>query len=470
MWDAVVSWNRWAVSWAGNGVPTATWRYPQLLPINLSLTYVFIGTTEVQLFAKAAAAVFPVASLLLLGDLAVRRRSAGYLVALVALGVFNFLTLEWLLVEGYADLPVAFMVLASIYLLELAQESKVRRERAIWTGLAVAIAVGAALTKQGGLLWALGFPIMAALNWRDIDCADGPGRPEAWKVASVCAGIILMAAAPWYVFKQVQFQNGTDQTEQVYVEQANGGRTFGQRAKHVHAKLVEATSNVAVNLLLPLALLGAVAVRRWRRPAILYAVPYAALCVGLTSYDLRNLSPLWPVLFTAGGAGWAEWLGPKRFTACLPRLPGPWSAVLGAVVALVLATEMLGENVKEGRLRWVQMVHQRKLGGERLSSELYAYVERNGLKGRILTNFQLLHFMPDMASAYHYDDLLHPETVQQSIEDISIRYLLVPVKAGILFEASIRKDIDSRLEQGTLRLIFEADGHQFIEKAQAAVP
>jgi hypothetical protein len=362
------------------------------------------------------------------------------------------------------------MVLASIYLLELAQEAKDRRERAIWIGMAVVVAGGAAVTKQGGLLWALVFPILAALDWRDSACSDASVRPKAWVVALACTGIILITVAPWYVFKQVQFQRGTDGTEQVYVEQANGGRTYEQRAKHVHAELVEATSPVAVNLILPLALLGAIASRRWRRPVLLFAIPYTAICVGLTSYDLRNLSPLWPVLLTAGGAGWAELLGSKRFSASLSRLPGPWSPVLGAVLALMLATVMLGERVNEGRLRRVQMTLQRKLGGERLSSELYDYVDKNGLKGRILTNLQPLRFMPGMATAYLYDDLLHLETVQRSLDDTAVRYLLVPVNAGVLFDASIRKDLDSRLEQGTLRIIFEADGHQFIEKVKAAPP
>ncbi len=46
-WDAVVSWNRWAVEWAANRPPQLTSYYPQLLPSNISLSYVFMQTSDV---------------------------------------------------------------------------------------------------------------------------------------------------------------------------------------------------------------------------------------------------------------------------------------------------------------------------------------------------------------------------------------------------------------------------------------
>jgi len=69
-WDAVVSWNRWAVDWAANRLPYATSIYPQLLPTNLSLSYVFMQSSEVWVFAKAFQFLFCLMLLLAMLDLA----------------------------------------------------------------------------------------------------------------------------------------------------------------------------------------------------------------------------------------------------------------------------------------------------------------------------------------------------------------------------------------------------------------
>lgn len=49
-WDAVVSWNQWAISWALNEFPHGTYNYPQLLPISESISYVLMDSTGIQFF------------------------------------------------------------------------------------------------------------------------------------------------------------------------------------------------------------------------------------------------------------------------------------------------------------------------------------------------------------------------------------------------------------------------------------
>ena len=62
--DAIDSWNQWAIQWARNQIPKLTYHYPQLIPANWSLTYVFMQTTRVELFAKLLMPLFVLGILL----------------------------------------------------------------------------------------------------------------------------------------------------------------------------------------------------------------------------------------------------------------------------------------------------------------------------------------------------------------------------------------------------------------------
>ena len=53
-WDAVVSWNRWATEWATGRIPTDSRFYPQLIPVNWSITYILQGDTLSSFSPKAS--------------------------------------------------------------------------------------------------------------------------------------------------------------------------------------------------------------------------------------------------------------------------------------------------------------------------------------------------------------------------------------------------------------------------------
>ena len=123
-WDAVISWNRWAMDWAANGLPHRTAEYPQLLPTNLSLTYVFIQDSLIWFFAKGLMSLFCLFLLLAMLDLGRATGRTGYFWGvpiayglLVAVLRFRFLS------SGYGDVPVAFMAFAGVYALLLAQSA-----------------------------------------------------------------------------------------------------------------------------------------------------------------------------------------------------------------------------------------------------------------------------------------------------------------------------------------------------------
>jgi hypothetical protein len=85
-WDAVVSWNQWAIAWAASQVPMYTRFYPQLIPANWSITYVLLGTTEIQFFAKSIMPLFALLMLLGLFNLSLQTRNYYFLISIVLLG------------------------------------------------------------------------------------------------------------------------------------------------------------------------------------------------------------------------------------------------------------------------------------------------------------------------------------------------------------------------------------------------
>lgn len=76
-WDAIMSWNRWAVEWTGGSLPLDLGTYPQLGPASWAWIYILQGTSAVQLFAKTLMPFFFLFILLLQLDQARRLRSYG---------------------------------------------------------------------------------------------------------------------------------------------------------------------------------------------------------------------------------------------------------------------------------------------------------------------------------------------------------------------------------------------------------
>ncbi|MFH0996859.1 MAG: hypothetical protein V1844_15395 [Pseudomonadota bacterium] len=62
-WDAVVSWSRWAVDWYEGHWPVETYGYPQLVPVMWSVTYLWLGSDQIEIFSRAMMGLFPIAIL-----------------------------------------------------------------------------------------------------------------------------------------------------------------------------------------------------------------------------------------------------------------------------------------------------------------------------------------------------------------------------------------------------------------------
>ena len=213
-WDAVVSWNRWAVDWAANRLPYATSIYPQLLPTNLSLSYVFMQSSEVWIFAKAFQFLFCLMLLLAMLDLARVEGQFGYVPGVViTYGLLVALLRFRMLSSGYADVPLAFFALA----LGLRADAGTKHDRSAPAGEVFA---------RWARCWLPGRPDQAdrALHRRDLSRlglavrsrAPVPmGGDMAWlrrhlpALVRMCS-IMGLLVLPWYLYKFFDFRAGCD--------------------------------------------------------------------------------------------------------------------------------------------------------------------------------------------------------------------------------------------------------------------
>lgn len=145
-WDAVVSWNRWAMELSQNRYNPMNAAYPVLLPGVWSLTYEALGTTEIWYFARATLPLLALGVFALIAHVGVRRGLVGYL-ALFVPAYFAFFS-KVPLYSGYMDQPSAILGMAAMILVFLALSTANKSERNEYLWLAVIGAALAVLTKQ----------------------------------------------------------------------------------------------------------------------------------------------------------------------------------------------------------------------------------------------------------------------------------------------------------------------------------
>jgi hypothetical protein len=79
--DAVKSWNPWSLLWVRGYYPITY--YGQLIPINYSITYIFMQNSQIQFFAAGFMPLFAIFVLLTFIDLSLEYKNVGFLLALL---------------------------------------------------------------------------------------------------------------------------------------------------------------------------------------------------------------------------------------------------------------------------------------------------------------------------------------------------------------------------------------------------
>ena len=390
--DAVLSWNRWALSWAADEAPERTVMYPQLVPSLYAVVYLLTGDPTLQVLSKPVAIAFPALILVTCAAQAERGRliTAG-VATVVTLGLMFLLRKAF--VNGDADVPAATLVLVAIAFALTARDTAdpsdaaLQRQR-VWLG-AVAAAT-AAVTKQAGLLVAVVYPALILILF-----PSHRGR----RLAAQSAGLIVVLALPWYAYSLLMLYLGEERSNLGYlVYDLHAGRSITERLAHA-ANLLG--GYLRLWLLAVFGLLCAVGVfvshARW--PILFIVLPYTLLWGCFWSYAERNLYPALPV--AAFLAGWTlDDLARRVLPAAqarLDRLRG-WAPAcgipLGACLALAVLAIGLGALVSDSEIRAANDAGRARIGDEDINRALLEHFRPKGFPGTLITNYGLAPYVP----------------------------------------------------------------------------
>jgi hypothetical protein len=437
-WDDVVSWNRWAVDWYRGGLPVHTWHYPQLLPANWSITYMFIGDERIQFFARGLMPFFGIATVVAIAGLA-RGADAFFFLMAAAIGG-QFLRSSNQVTAGLADVPTAFfaaMAIAELMGVRSAAGVELTR-RAV---LGAVFAAAAALTKQAGLYLAAVYPILVLVLAR-----ESAGR---LRMLALLYGLIVVLALPWYAFKEIEIRGGRDTSEVSYVtHDIHRGAAPTERLARALTLVNRRLRSPAVLVVVAALWLVGFADRATRWLSGLVTLPYALIWALWFSYDRRNLTLALVPCGIGCAAGLTRLLRGRLRRMITWRVPAavrsvarvPGRAVLfGAGVALV----GLGFAIPDSALRERQDRLQRRIGDPELDQALYRYQAQIGIRGRILTSYGLLAYLPGLDSCYmhsHLDDLAE---FRVAAADPRVSHLLVPRSVAPLIGAEFERGLRS---------------------------
>lgn len=447
-WDAVVSWNKWALVWADGIIPLVTRNYPQLVPANYSLSYVFMGNTSIQFFSKFL--VLPMAFLILsmLFDLGVQTKKNGFFIGAIITYLLLKKFLEPELTNGYVDGTMAFFSLLPVYTLVKALYSKSVDEKRLHVFIGAVFAGSAALVKQSGLYIFAIYPFLAYF---------GVLKPLSWSYIKLnrkaflsALGISFLIALPWYMFKQLIFIRGLDRPEiSILMEESyTANYSLG-----LYNQIISSFSQFEKYLILfPLVFAAAFFLKPLYRTLIFSVVlPYPFLWAIIASYDTRNLSLLIPLLgLTAGlSAEWVIDISLKAFDFL--RLASLKFYIIMMFFLIVLfsgLTYLYPSSVIYNN----QLTLQKQMFSAAKNEMIYQLVAQEGSEIRILTNYPIQD-LPGLDGIQVRENYKSYDSFIGKITNPQIEYLLVP--EDIYIDPRVDVYINEKIEKGEYEVVFE---------------
>ncbi len=419
-WDAVVSWNRWAVSWASNQFPLKTEDYPQLIPTNWALIYNFIGNSQIQFFSKAIMPIFPLLILLLILGLGLETKNPAFFLAIELVRLFMKKFSGEFISAGYVDFSLTFFVLLAFILLFLAYNAETETSRNQYIFLSLIFGSGSIVTKQPGFFafFMILFILLVFIYKKDIFEIFRNNK----KNILLLGGLIGIIIIPWYFFKGIQIITGIENTHLLgaleHTNQVHNNQSM-------FSNLVPGLKSLGNYLYIILFLIPFLFFinKFWRIVAIFVTLPYIALWASYASYDPRNLTMMYPfigILFCLGLFGFIFWL--LRIILRIPFQKFPVYSIFLILTIIVIALNFV---FKDDLLFKTEIQKQKLIFSPELNEKLYDYFSKSKIEGKILTNYPV-DFLPGFENtqkAIKFDDL---QTLKFNIEEGETFYILYP--------------------------------------------
>jgi hypothetical protein len=452
-WDALQSWNKWAVQWYSGIAAQDTWRYSQLIPTNFSVTYAFLRNTQLQFFAKGFMPLFNLYILLILFDQGIETRETGYFIGVVATRYILKKFLGDYISSGYVDVALAFFALVPIWALLKAEVANHKKTTLQFVWLGGILSAGAALTKQNGLLILTAYPILAYILILRKDTETSFKQNLVLLLKIFAASVLLIL--PWYLYNEYRILIGSNETNVTYLMgDRHGGRDLIERFIRA-VGLLEEYAYLYPMIILVLPFLGSTF--QWL--AITILLPYSLIWTFLFSIFPRNLSMALPYLGLLTGMVGQRLV--QMTTELVDRLKFG-KLKMGLVVGLVSLLTIIGSVlVPNDKLLQLQHSQQKNILLKSVNQGIYAYFDEIGHYEPIITNYPI-NYLPgleemqiDAGNFKDFDQYIwtiktHPE---------SSLLLIFEGRA----DERVLQDIDEKITSGAYELIFK-DGKYYLVK------
>jgi hypothetical protein len=468
VWDAIVSWDRWALDWYQGKLPSITWHYPQLIPTAWSLTYIFIDEPIIKQFARWLMGVFEIFIPLTFFIMGWLKRSSAYF--------WGCTVSAWLFLKlgsqafGNVDTALACLSLIAISCLLLAFDEADARQHFLLVFFGALIAAASAMTKQAGLWTVFIFPIFYSIN----HSKDKPYRltRRQWLML---ISLVFLAVGPWNIYKQVQITMGLDSSElSTIVSFAHNNRNLSERAVFAYLTLKEHLGGkdyllyfylISSTFLMAFSL----KIQKIRWILFLINIPHILVWIFMLSYDERNLTYVLPFIGLSMGVG-LDWLV-SNLSQITPNLliklqnhgyefAQPILSIRIWLVGLMLlfGLALLPLRYPNSYLKQSAIDQEKEIGFQSLNTLLYDYYDKNGFQGKILSDYQILFGLPEIKDYYRFAHSNQPTFIQQlGLPEIS--YALYCVKWA---SPELSTYMNKELANGEYRLIFQIDCWQMV--------
>lgn len=443
-WDAVVSWNRWALSWTSGQIPLDTASYPQLIPVSWSTTYIFMGNTIIQIFAKGIMPLFAIFLLAALLDLGLSTRSIGFYIGGILTQSLIKKFLQHEITSGYVDVAVAFFCFMAIYSLIKAYNMDDPSQQKQHLFLGAVFAAGAGVTKQPGMYIFVLYPILAYISMANKNIFLFKKNTKKY-----VSFFILIALIPlsWYIFKQIHYTQNIDAYNfQEYLDVTEN--TYTNISLEV--QIISAISRLENYLILfAFVIVGFPLLNSFYRAlTILVIFPYPLIWAWLAGYDMRNLAIFMPIFALTAGIALQEiyLFITKKINKTIFIQIKTYHLIL---VFLILSLSFVGFASRSTNIVERQTQLQKQIFSPKKNEIIYEIIERDGAGTKILTNYPI-RYLPGLEENQIQFGFQNFDTFITWVENPSTKYLLFSNRAS----DQIKDYIEKKIEDGDYELVF----------------
>ncbi|MEJ5283475.1 MAG: hypothetical protein WHS77_00320 [Brevinematales bacterium] len=457
-WDAVVSWNRWAVVLFQGRFPEGTWHYPQLLPANWSLAYKIMGA-ELQFIPRFMCTFFPVFLVLFLFVQGIQKRSYAFLLAALALYCVLKFSGMYGIDNGYADIPVAFMGFVGLLTFLAGLEKENEEEKVFYILIGLVISGGAAVTKQAGIYVFLLYPFLFLMF------AFRNKKPMNIYIRFFVFYILvaILVVIPFYLYAEYLIKTGKNSSEVQYLTQGiHRGKNFLERLFSAYNEYAWAIcKNQGIYIFF---FLFSFFIKEGRLYSLL-GLGYWLIWAFFFSYDLRNSALATPFIVLGTTEGF------QKLFDCVYEKMSKLSKIqiilnvlyITGIIFVFGIIIFLNFKYPLERLQRKQKDLKMHIGNYDLNKALYTYHQTTGFKGKIMSEYQFIGFLPGLESfyvLYHFEDFEGLEHFKKHLSLSDAYYILYPDWT----ESSVKLYIEEKIKRNEWILIFSnIAGHSLVQ-------